>query len=232
MLRHIGVEADVAVNGRDGVEAVMERPYDVVLMDIQMPIMDGVEAMRSLRTLLPPERCPRIVAVTAHAVVGTRERMIEAGFDGFYNKPVSIAMLREAIAPPPRTDLPALTPMIQPHSDDAAAASVLLNDIRAHVRSLLGEDDEEFVTDLVETFSATSRQAVRDVSTATTTGDGEAVAAAAHKLKGSASNVGLASLASSWGGIETSIRSGGGLPAGALEQAVAETEQALAALRA
>lgn len=232
MLRHIGVEADAAVNGHLGVEAVTLKPYDVVLMDIQMPIMDGIEALRAIRALLPPEQCPRIIAVTAHAVSGTRERMLATGFDDFYNKPLSIAMLREAIAPPPPS-LAEPVLMIRSSSDhgDAALASSLRNDVRAHVRALLGEDDEEFVLDLVDSFVTSSQSAVTEAATAHRGRDWGVLAAAAHKLKGSASNVGLESLATSWDHVETAVRTSGEVEAGTLQTAVAETETAVMLLQ-
>ena len=232
MLRHIGIEADAAVNGQLGVEAVTLKWYCVVLMDIQMPVMDGIEALRAIRALLPPERCPRIVAVTAHAVSGTRERMLAAGFDGFYNKPLSIAMLREAVATPvPTPAEPAL--MIRPHSDrDAVAlAASLRNDVRAHVRALIGEDDEEFVVDLVDSFVTSSQDAVVEASSAHRGGDWGTVAAAAHKLKGSASNVGLESLASSWDRVEAAVRDAGRAAPDAVRAALTETERAITLLQ-
>jgi CheY-like chemotaxis protein len=232
MLRHIGIEADAVVNGQLGVQAATSNDYDVVLMDIQMPVMDGIEALRAIRALLPPDECPRIVAVTAHAVSGTRERMLATGFDDFYNKPLSIAMLREAVSPPtPPLAEPAL--MIRSHSghDETALAASLRNDVRAHVRALLGEDDEEFVVDLVDSFVASSEDAIEEASSAYRGGDWGTVASAAHKLKGSASNVGLESIASSWDQVETAVRDAGRVPGEAVEVAVTETKQAIALLQ-
>lgn len=232
MLRHIGIEADAVVNGQLGVQAVTSTSYDVVLMDIQMPVMDGIEALRAIRALLPPEQRPRIVAVTAHAVSGTRERMLATGFDDFYNKPLSIAMLREAISPTQPQEEPHM--MIRPRSDhdDARLAVSLRDDIRAHVRSLLGEDDEEFVHDLVDSFVTTSRGAVTNVSAAHQGGDWEGVASAAHALKGSASNVGLESLATSWGEVENGIRGAGQVSDVVVRSAIEETQQAMTILEA
>ena len=231
MLRHIGVEADAVVNGQLGVQAVTTTHYDVVLMDIQMPVMDGIEALRAIRALLPPDQCPRIVAVTAHAVSGTRERMLATGFDDFYNKPLSIAMLREAIASPsPSTVDPVLMISSRNH-DDAALALSLRNDIRAHVRTLLGEDDEEFVLDLVDSFVTSSQSAVTEAAAAHRGRDWEGLAAAAHKLKGSAANVGLEPIATSWDVVEVAVRNDGDVSAATMETAVSETEQAMALLQ-
>ena len=236
MLRHLGVEADAAANGREGVQAATARDYDVVLMDIQMPLMDGVEAMRAIRALLPPGRCPRIVAVTAHAVSGTSERLLATGFDGFYNKPLSIALLREAIAPPvPSAASPDLTFVARPAGPDPdpmdAATATLLSAVRAHVREMLGEDDEDFVADLVGAFAESSHQAVAEVAQAQAARDADAVGRAAHKMKGSASNIGLDDLTERWGAVEAGVRTA---PADvftdALDRTVAETRRAVADL--
>jgi len=227
MLRHLGIEADAAANGQIGVRMATERPYDVVLMDIQMPVMDGVEAMKSIRTLLPQSACPRIVAVTAHAVSGTRERLLAAGFDAFYNKPLSIAALGEALTKPE----PAFVARPASSDGEAEARTTLMTSVRAHVRDLLGEDDEAFVDELVASFMESSREAVHEAETARQSGDAEAVGAAAHKLKGSASNVGLDGLTEAWGAVETSIRTGDhGALAAPFDEALARTEEALSLL--
>ena len=243
MLRHLGIEADVAGDGRAGVRQATQNSYHLVLMDIQMPVMDGVEAMKAIRALLPPERCPHIVAVTAHAVMGTRERLLAAGFDGFYNKPLSIALLQEAIVIPPVEPMPTPPPaetafVARPQSpnrdaQEADASAALIGAVRAHVREMLGEDDEEFVMDLVGAFSESSQQAIQDVTAATAARDADAVATAAHKLKGSAANIGLDALTERWDEIETAIRAGSGdvFTAG-LDYAVAETTRTVTTLEA
>ena len=240
MLRHLGVTADVAADGRAGVRRATEGSYDLVLMDIQMPVMDGVEAMKAIRALLPPERCPRVVAVTAHAVMGTRERLLAAGFDGFYNKPLSIARLQEAIAPPP-VPPPAPTgpafvaraPSAERDMLETEASAALIGAVRAHVRDMLGEDDEDFVVDLVAAFSESSHQAIGDVAAAQTTRDADAVARAAHKLKGSAANVGLDGLTERWDRVETAVRTGSAdVFTAALDEVVAETARTVKLLEA
>ena len=240
MLRHLGIEADAAGDGRAGVQQAGRKAYDLVLMDIQMPVMDGVEAMRAIRALLPPERCPRVVAVTAHAVLGTRERLLAAGFDGFYNKPLSIALLQEAVAtfgprpqPPPAMDpaVVARAPSPEREASEAAASAALVAAVRAHVRDMLGEDDEDFVLDLVSTFSESSHEAIGDVAQARAARDAEAVAQAAHKLKGSASNIGLDGLTRRWNEIETAVRAGSAdVFTASLDEAVAETTRTVALL--
>ncbi len=96
LLAHLGYRADVALDGEEVLDALASQPYDVVLMDIQMPRIDGLETARRIRQL-PIPRQPRILAVTAHALPGDRERCLAAGMDGFISKPVRLAQLEEAL---------------------------------------------------------------------------------------------------------------------------------------
>ena len=107
----------------------------------------------------------------------------------------------------------------------------LLAQIQAHVVGLLGEEDPEFVEDLVETFTETSRGALADARAAAQAGDAAALAASAHTLKGSASNVGLVGIAEVWDEVETAVRQGHDASA-AVERAVLETTEAVATLGA
>jgi signal transduction histidine kinase/DNA-binding response OmpR family regulator len=88
MLERLGCRVDVAGNGLEAVDAVQRQPYDVVLMDLQMPEMDGLLATRTIRTSLPAEQQPIIVAVTAEALVGDREKCLAAGMDDYLSKPL------------------------------------------------------------------------------------------------------------------------------------------------
>ena len=98
MLQRLGYRADVASNGREVVEAVQRQHYDVVLMDMQMPEMDGLEATRRLRANFPAERQPYIIALTANAMEGDRDRCMEAGMDDYLSKPVKLNALGKALA--------------------------------------------------------------------------------------------------------------------------------------
>jgi len=97
MLKHLGYRADVAVNGRDILKCLERKSYDVILMDIQMPEMDGLQATRSIRSSLPAEKQPMIIAMTAYTLRGDRERCLAAGMDGYISKPVKIEELKAAL---------------------------------------------------------------------------------------------------------------------------------------
>ena len=88
MLRKAHFEVDVADNGELAVEAVRVGDYDVVLMDVQMPVLDGVQATQRIRALPPPQRAVPIIALTAHAMTGAKEEYIAAGMDDYLSKPL------------------------------------------------------------------------------------------------------------------------------------------------
>jgi len=96
-LGQLGYAPDVVENGLAAVEAVQRQPYDVVLMDIQMPVMDGLRATQEIHRRLPPERRPRIIAVTAHALESDRSRCLAAGMDDYVSKPLRPGQLRRLL---------------------------------------------------------------------------------------------------------------------------------------
>jgi PAS domain S-box-containing protein len=97
MLEQIGYRADLAANGVEALQALERQEYDVILMDIQMPEMDGETATRKIRAELLPERQPYIIAMTAHAMKGDRERYLQAGMDDYLSKPVQVKNLKNAL---------------------------------------------------------------------------------------------------------------------------------------
>ena len=97
ILKRLGYASDVAGNGLEVLEAVARQPYDLILMDIEMPEMDGLEATRRILADHPEGRHPKIVAVTANAMEGDREKFIQAGMSGYVSKPIRVAELVEAL---------------------------------------------------------------------------------------------------------------------------------------
>ena len=95
MLKKLGYRADVANNGLDVLEALEKKAYDIILMDIQMPDMDGLEATKEIRARWP--HGPRIIAMTASALAGDKEKCLAAGMNGYLRKPAKIAELKAAL---------------------------------------------------------------------------------------------------------------------------------------
>jgi CheY-like chemotaxis protein len=97
ILQQMGYRADLASNGIEAIESVERQVYDVVLMDVQMPEMDGLEASRRITAQWPADARPRIVAMTANAMAGDREMCLAAGMDDYITKPIRVEQLVEAL---------------------------------------------------------------------------------------------------------------------------------------
>ena len=101
LLQQMGYRADVASNGIEAIECVARQPYDLLLMDVQMPEMDGLEATRRITARWPPGQRPRIAAMTANAMQGDREACLAAGMDDHVTKPIRVDQLVEALRQTP-----------------------------------------------------------------------------------------------------------------------------------
>ena len=105
LLQQMGYRADVASNGIEAIECIERQPYDVVLMDVQMPEMDGLEASRRIVARWPNGERPRIVAMTANAMQGDREECLAAGMDDYVTKPIRVDALVQALTATPARQL-------------------------------------------------------------------------------------------------------------------------------
>ena len=97
LLEQMGYRVDLASNGKEALESVARQTYDVVLMDVPMPEMDGLEASRRLNADYPAGTRPKIIAMTANAMQGDREMCIDAGMDDYIAKPIRVDLLTEAL---------------------------------------------------------------------------------------------------------------------------------------
>ncbi|MGA3288023.1 MAG: PAS domain S-box protein [Bacteroidota bacterium] len=97
ILKILGQEADVTINGKEALQAVHQKKYDIVLMDVQMPEMDGNEATQRIRSEVPHENQPVIIAMTAHTLQGDREKCLEAGMNDYMSKPILIDEVRNMV---------------------------------------------------------------------------------------------------------------------------------------
>ena len=98
LLERLGYGADVASNGLEALEALERQPYDVVLMDVQMPELDGLDATRRICERWAPEIRPRIIAMTANAMAEDREACLAAGMDDYVAKPIRPEELENALS--------------------------------------------------------------------------------------------------------------------------------------
>ena len=236
MLERLGYRADVAANGLEAVQAVTRTPYDVVLMDVQMPELDGIGATERLRTSLPPGRQPRIIAMTAGALAEDRERCLAAGMDDFLSKPVRREELAAALSRAARASPGEAT------ADGASAAApesvatpgdeppVVDPSVLGSLAERLGPRGPAFLASLLGTWGSETSARMAAVAAAVEAGDAEAVGRAAHAVKGGSGSMGALRLAAVCAQVEADVVAGATDLAAAQQRLTAEVEQAREAL--
>jgi signal transduction histidine kinase/CheY-like chemotaxis protein/HPt (histidine-containing phosphotransfer) domain-containing protein len=200
MLFKFGIQTELAANGEEALSALKARPYDLVFMDCQMPVMDGYEATRAIRDLQSKvlDRAVPVVAMTANAMQCDREKCLAVGMNDFISKPIDPIKLQQALqqwlpesctqeTKPKQTD----DDTIQP-ADKLEEASlepqVPVFDHTAMSKRLI--DDEELVRTVAEAFLGDMTDQIEQLKTAVTDGDCVTIAAQSHKIKGASANVG------------------------------------------
>ncbi len=215
MLEDLGCRVKVARNGRIALEKLEREPFDVVLMDCQMPEMDGFEATRRIREREAAQAqggAPRIpiIALTAHAMSGDRERCLQAGMDDHLTKPFS----REDLADVVERWLPASAVRSEPASDmQVPAAEAPVEDpldasALAQLLALGGSQGPAFLERVFTTFLATSLPLGGEIADALRRGAADDVARAAHRLKSSSGQIGALAVSRLCEQLEARVRSG------------------------
>ncbi len=207
MLSSLGYRADVAANGVEALAALRRAPYDVVLMDVQMPEMDGLEATRRIRANQFLTRQPHIIAMTASVLTEDRRACAAAGMDDYLAKPVRIEDLENALLAvpvvvaqePPTLDLPVVDNLL----------------------AKLG-GDEDLRTDLFAEFLVDAGAGLEAVRAAATTDDRQEVSARAHSLWSSSQSLGVSRLADMLHKLESAARTANAPLAGPAEDVMAE----------
>ena len=202
LLQRLGYRADVAANGLEVLDALARQPYDLVLMDLHMPEMDGLTATREIVRRLGPQR-PRIVALTASVLPAEREACLQAGMDAHVVKPIEEDVLAAVLAATPAavsTAAPAAGPAAGP-----VAVALIEHNTLARLRKSAGDD---FVAELVQAFAEDAPGLLDDLHSAQAVGDAGRFTSAAHALKSNAQTFGAMGLAEAARVLEH-----GGLPA-------------------
>ncbi|HEY9793541.1 MAG TPA: response regulator [Candidatus Obscuribacterales bacterium] len=189
LLHDLGFEAHVAENGRKAIEALERIPYNLVLMDCQMPEVDGFEATRSIRKLeaLTGRHVP-IIAMTAHAIEGNRDECLGAGMDDYICKPVEVGQLKLLIEKwlPPTVS----TQRYTIESQAAAPTNADSNEIcQFDYNALTAKMGEDGARQLLETFLVHSHSDLQKTKAAFSSGDAKNAMDAAHAAKGAAASL-------------------------------------------
>ena len=210
LLQKQGHTVSVAENGREALDRLKQERFDLVLMDVQMPEMDGLEATAAIRDqeMSTGQHLP-IIAMTAHAMAGDRERCLEAGMDGYVSKPIQPQVLFDTIssvvahwaaqsATQRETRSHLTTPITnfdrgQEHAPGISAVPEPRKSAAFNHNELLNRlgDDLDLVTEIIELFLEESPMLLADVQRALERRDAKAIERSAHRLKGSVGNFGM-----------------------------------------
>jgi signal transduction histidine kinase/CheY-like chemotaxis protein/HPt (histidine-containing phosphotransfer) domain-containing protein len=190
LLRKAGHDATVVENGYQAVAAVRDGDYDVVLMDVQMPDLDGVEATRQIRALPSPRHLVPIIALTAHAMTGAKEEYLAAGMDDFVAKPIESALLLGKLA---RLAASAESPramITEPVAAEAERDDYAPVFDPARLETLAGFLQPEPLRDFAQLYLEHSVSCASRIAALAAQGDYDAMGREAHQLVGSAGNAG------------------------------------------
>lgn len=196
-----GHRADVVGNGAEAVREVLRRHYDVVLMDMRMPEMDGTTATRRIREAIPKERGPYIVALTANASAADRDKCLASGMNAFLSKPIAMNELRNVLAGIATREV----------SDEIEVPTNIFAELDQHKLEdlvVLAGEDKAMVGSILEDFIKSGIEQLSVMKSSIDSKDFNALMRAAHTLKGSSGQVGAASLMAACKEMETIGRNG------------------------
>ena len=185
LLGRMGYRADVAANGLEVLDAIERQHYDVVLMDIQMPEMDGIEAARRIFQRRDRHEAPRLIAMTANAMPGDRELALSVGMEGYLTKPIDLSILRQALLG------------LSARNDTGGHAGMQSLDLRRldELAELGADDGGRLLRELIDLFVADSPAQMRSLWTAFGGRDASGLRAAAHRFLSSVENIGARRMA-------------------------------------
>ncbi len=185
ILEEFGCDTVVAINGEDAVSKMSSDEFDIVLMDCELPVMDGFAATAAIREQVDPGRSVPIIAVTANAVDGDRERCLEAGMQDYLPKPITVEKLYGT-----------LTRWLRPETEAEAATEEEPLDHASldSIRNLQGVGGEGMVRRVISIYLTSSMEQLDRLRDAVRVEDPEAMRQAAHALKASSQNVGAKAL--------------------------------------
>ena len=209
-LKQLGYRADVASNGWQVLEALHHKPYDVVLMDVEMPEMDGLTATRRITEAWSADsgvKRPRIIAMTAYAMASDRKKCLDAGMDDYISKPIQLQELIRALQRCPSVTLPPSNLPAGEHKGDTHAStsqklspersrranpspSILNPKVLQSLRQIAGDRFHHILNDYLEDTA----QLLQGIQVAILAGDSEAIRQSAHALRSSSANLGATAL--------------------------------------
>jgi len=208
LLEGAGLIVNLAGNGREALKKISKKNYDAILMDIQMPVMDGYQACREIRQIKGLHTIP-IIAMTAHALSGDREKCIEAGMNDHVSKPISPDFLFTALLKWIKPGKRAFTDPSDVPDTGKETEGIIFPDLPGiSIKSGLArtQGDQSLYLGLLQKFYLNHSAAAEDITTAMNEGDRDTAIQLAHTIKGTAGNIGAEKLHLAAKDLETAFR--------------------------
>ena len=196
-LERLGYRADVVANGQEAIEALGHSRYDILFMDIQMPVMDGLEATRRIRREFPADKQPRIIAMTANVIRGDRERYLAAGMDDYISKPLEFQELVETLKKVTMVErgyVPA--EKTTEHQPQNSKPQTLILDPAAlqRIKTMLGTQIATVLPQLIDEYFKDAERLQGEAQRALQNGNAEELHQVAHTLKSTSQHFGATAL--------------------------------------
>ncbi|HVV00491.1 MAG TPA: response regulator, partial [Verrucomicrobiae bacterium] len=207
VLHKLGYRADIANNGVEVLRALEQKEYDVLFLDVQMPEMDGLEAARRICDRWPPQKRPKIIAMTGNALTGDREKCLQAGMDDYISKPIRIGDLQTALekwAPPrrPKTDTAFLARQVA-----SETSGLLDHTVLQELREMPPSDEGvSMLRELIDLFLENAPQRLAQIARAAD--DPEQLMFHAHAMKSMSLNLGARRIVELAAQLESMARAG------------------------
>jgi CheY-like chemotaxis protein len=219
ILEKLGYHADLAGNGLEALAALEKKSYDIILMDVQMPEMDGVEATKRIAEKYSPNIRPKIIAMTANAIQGDREKYISLGMDDYVSKPISLQIVAKTLErwgeslgkkvhlpqetsqskqEEERLEHQTLFPQEKSNSSstpDYSAQMLIQESAIEDLKMVDGDGEPEFMREILGDFISQTPTEIHEILKALEDGQRDALKAVSHKLKGTSRQVGAVRLA-------------------------------------
>jgi signal transduction histidine kinase/CheY-like chemotaxis protein len=221
LLERLSQTADIVSNGAEAVRVATQLPYDLILMDVLMPEMDGLDATRAIRAKLPKDQQPRIVAMTANALTGDRERCLAAGMDDYISKPVQLEELAKVLRRQQEYVDPMATAALRATTRPPASAIESTEYRQAAVDQLVSAAGPSGAAVVLGAMIDSAPRLLTGLQKALTEGNAKEFRRSAHSLKANAATVGADALVQTFQTLE-SLGDAGELEAATEKAAAAE----------
>ncbi|GBD87304.1 signal transduction histidine-protein kinase BarA [bacterium BMS3Abin03] len=195
ILEKLGYYTDIANNGKEAVNAVDNTDYDIIFMDLLMPVMDGIKATKLIKEKFKNKKSPKIIAMTADSMVNTKDICIKAGMDDYVNKPIRVEDLRDTLEKWSEVIVKESEIHISDIEGTAAPTEIIKEDNISFLREISTVEDIDFLMELFDIYIRDLPVLISEINYAIDNKDFEKLKFFTHKLKGSALTLGIESIA-------------------------------------